>query len=220
MRIRIWDLPTRLGHWMLVALFAFSWWSAENHHMDWHRWSGYGVLTLLLFRLYWGVVGSSTARFAHFVRGPRAFLRYLRTLPDRPGEITVGHNPMGGWSVMLLLGLLLVQTGTGLFAVDTDGIESGPLASLVSFGMGRDIADIHELSFNLMLAAVGLHILAIVFYLVYKRENLIAAMVTGDKFLPTHPRGDFEAAPWWRAVMGLLVAGGLVALVASGFALI
>ncbi|MEW6169392.1 MAG: cytochrome b/b6 domain-containing protein [Pseudomonadota bacterium] len=210
-RRRVWDLPTRLLHWLLVALFAFSWWSAENHAMDWHRWSGYGVLGLLLFRLYWGLVGSTTARFASFVRGPRAFFAYARRLLQRPGPITPGHNPMGGWSVLALLALLLVQVGTGLFATDTDGLESGPLASKISYSLSRDFAEVHEISFNLLLALVGLHVAVVLFYWVYKRENLIAAMLSGDKRLPAAPelaRLRFEG--WRRALPGVLIAAAIV----------
>lgn len=218
MRWRVWDLPTRLVHWGWVGLFAFSWWSAETHRMEWHRWSGYAVLTLLLFRLYWGFAGGSTARFADFVRGPRAFLAYLKTLHQRPGLVSAGHNPMGGWSVLLLLALLLLQTGSGLFAVDTDGIESGPLARYVSFGTGRDLAGLHELSFDLLLAAVGLHLAAIAFYGLYKRENLVAAMLSGRKTFLDQPSRTLQTVPAWRAVLGVLVAAGIVALIARGFA--
>ena len=87
---RVWDLPTRIAHWLLAALIAFSWWSVKNHHTDWHIWSGIAILTLLIFRLLWGFVGSSTARFSGFVRGPRAVLDYLR------GEWRgIGHTPLG-----------------------------------------------------------------------------------------------------------------------------
>ncbi|MGB3928022.1 MAG: cytochrome b/b6 domain-containing protein, partial [Sphingobium sp.] len=83
----IWDFPTRLFHWLLVGLIAFSWWSGENHEMEWHRWSGYAILFLLVFRLYWGIVGGRTARFAHVVRGPGAAFAYLRGV----GSGDVGH---------------------------------------------------------------------------------------------------------------------------------
>src|SRR3954447_13725279 len=100
---RVWDLPVRLVHWLLAALIAFSWWSVHNHHTDWHIWSGCAILTLLIFRVLWGFFGSSTARFASFVRGPKTVLAYLR------GQWSgIGHTPLGGISVVALLGAVAV----------------------------------------------------------------------------------------------------------------
>src|SRR5215216_3975453 len=102
----VWDLPVRLVHWLLAALILFSWWSVRNHHTDWHIWSGCGILTLLIFRLLWGFVGSSTARWASFVRGPRALRDYLA------GRWTkIGHTPLGGLSIVALLGAVAIQVG-------------------------------------------------------------------------------------------------------------
>src|ERR1700744_417731 len=92
---KIWDAPTRVVHWLIVVLIVTSWYTASTHKMDLHRWSGYGVLTLVLFRLYWGFVGGSTARFSGFVRGPRSTLAYMRTLPKRVSAELTGHNPLG-----------------------------------------------------------------------------------------------------------------------------
>ena len=122
----MWDLPVRLFHWTLVALIAFSWWSVKNHHTDWHIWSGISILTLLIFRLLWGLVGSSTARFANFVRGPRQVLRYLRG--DWRG---IGHTPLGALSVVALMLATAVQVGLGLFNEDDDGLYAGPLANFL-----------------------------------------------------------------------------------------
>lgn len=211
---RIWDLPTRLLHWSLAALFFFSWWSAETHHMAWHRYSGYTILGLLVFRLYWGFAGSTSARFSSFVRGPRAFFDYGRQLLRRDALPSVGHNPMGGWSVLLLLGLLVVQITTGLFAVDTDGIESGPLSHFVRFGTGRALAEWHEVSFNLLLIAVGLHLAAIAYYLFWKRQNLIAAMIKGSHRVPAVPALHFVGIK--RAIPGVILATIVVAAIARG----
>src|ERR1700726_3554826 len=133
-RVRVWDGFTRLVHWLLVVLMGVSWWTAGHHHMDYHRYSGYALLGVLSFRLYWGVFGSTTARFAHFVKGPRSIWRYLRS---KARHVTPGHNPLGALSVLALLGLLLAQVTLGLFSVDVDGIESGPLSHWVSFETGR-----------------------------------------------------------------------------------
>lgn len=176
--MRVWDVPTRLFHWLLVLLFGFSWWSAEVREMEWHRTSGTILLGLIVFRLIWGFVGGSTARFGSFVRSPGAVLAYLRSKSDAPKA--AGHNPVGGYSVVLMLLLLLVQTGTGLFAVDVDGIESGQLSFLVSFDQGRTASDIHHLSFTLLQIVAGVHILAVLFYLFVRKRNLIHPMFSGQ----------------------------------------
>jgi cytochrome b len=177
----VWDLPVRLFHWALVILIGFSWWSAENYHMDWHRQSGQAVLFLITFRLIWGVVGSDTARFAHFLKGPRAIRAYLA---DKNAPAHVGHNPLGGWSVVAMLAILGTQVVSGLFAVDIDGIESGPLSHLVDFDQGRLASAIHGYCFTVLQALIALHILAVLFYLAVRRRNLVGPMVTGSAAAP------------------------------------
>lgn len=216
-RVRIWDLPTRLVHWIIAALFAVSWLTAEADWMGWHRLSGYAVLGLVLFRLYWGLAGSTTARFTSFIKGPKAVGAYAQKLFDRQGTSTPGHNPMGGWSVVALLGLLLLQCGLGLFAVDVDGIESGPLTDLVSFATGRSIAHLHSFVFNLLLLLVGVHLAAMVFYLIYKRDNLVAAMIGGFKRLPSENAPELRFVGGWRAVLGFVLAVLIVAAIATRF---
>jgi cytochrome b len=216
-RVRVWDLPTRLFHWLIVILFAFSWWTAEYDHLDWHMLSGYAILVLVLFRIYWGFVGSSTARFASFLKPPRTFFAYAGRLFERPGRATPGHNPMGGWSVVALVFLLLLQTVLGLFAIDVDGVSAGPLDTLVSFDSGRWFSHQHGKLFNLLVVFSGLHVAAILFYWIYKQENLISAMITGFKRLPGgHAGPDFHFARLWWAVPGLVAAGLLVAWVVLG----
>jgi cytochrome b len=207
----VWDLPTRLFHWPIAGLFAFSWYTAETGRMDWHRLSGETILGLLLFRLVWGFAGGSTARFAHFVRGPGTVLAYLRGAKTGPG-----HNPLGGYSVIALLLVLCTQVGSGLFAVDVDGLESGPLSYLVDFDRGRQAAHIHHLCFNLLLALVGLHILAVLFYLVVRRRNLIGPMLTGrDRTLAAGEEGLRPASPLWL-LLAIVVAAGLAWWIAKG----
>ena len=151
----VWDLPTRLFHWILVGLIAFSWWSGKQEHIDWHIWSGAAVLTLLLFRLMWGLVGSSTARFANFVGGPKAIRTYLQ---DMKGWRPIGHSPLGALSVVALLGTIGIQVGLGLFSVDKDGLYEGPLAYLISGDLSEEIADLHEDFFDILLILIGLHV--------------------------------------------------------------
>ena len=149
MKQPVWDLPVRLVHWLLAGLIAFSWWSVHNHHTDWHIWSGCAILTLLIFRLLWGFVGSSTARFSNFVRGPKAVLAYLRG-----GWSGIGHTPLGALSVLALFGALAIQVGLGLISEDEDGIYIGPLSGLVSIDTSDKARDLHELWFNVILGLI------------------------------------------------------------------
>ena len=217
LNIRVWDLPVRLFHWLIVALFAFCWWSAENDHLDWHMLSGYAVLTLVLFRIYWGFAGSATARFRSFLKGPRTVFGYVQNLFVRSESVAFGHNPMGGWSVVALVFLLLLQTILGLFAIDVDAINAGPLDTLVSFRTGRWFAHQHGRVFDLLVILSSLHLAAVLFYWLYRRENLIGPMITGRRRLPPgSPRPQLYFARLWLAIAGLLAAGLLVAWVVLG----
>ncbi|TAL02403.1 MAG: hypothetical protein EPO08_07155 [Rhodospirillaceae bacterium] len=207
--LRVWDLPTRLFHWALVVLVLMSFVTAEGAwpdvplpagmpggahllpHMTLHIWCGYCILVLLLFRIGWGVVGSSTSRFADFVRGPAAILDYVRGFMRRPflrgpGAFYTGHNPLGAVMVIVLLAALLAQAVTGLFAKDEDdffGIAVGPLHGSVSDAMGKTLTHIHHLGHEAIEDLVYLHILANLFYWLVRRENLIGAMITGRRRL-------------------------------------
>ena len=210
MKQRVWDLPTRLFHWIVAGLIAFSWWSAKNDHMDWHIWSGFGILTLLLFRLLWGVFGGSTARFSGFVRGPKAIAGYLR------GEWRgIGHNPLGALSVLALIAAVFVQVGLGLFSSDEDGLFSGPLAAWISLDASEEITDFHEDFFNVLLLLIGVHVAAILFYALFKRQNLVGPMLTGRAVI------DPEAAPlrpgkWWAAILCLIAALAITRWIIAG----
>jgi cytochrome b len=201
--VKVWDLPTRLFHWLIVLLVGFSWWSAETGHMDWHYRSGLTALILLVFRLIWGFAGGSTARFGNFLRPPTAVIAYLRRPKD--SAQAPGHNPLGGYSVIAMLLTLIVQVGTGLFAVDVDGLESGPLSYLVDFDQGRTAAKIHHISFSVIQVLVVLHVLAIVYYRVRGRR-LIMPMITGrDPQLAAGAPGLIGGGPL-RAILALVVA--------------
>src|SRR5215831_19954693 len=119
-KIRVWDLPVRLFHWVLVILLAVSYFSGRAGVMKVHFWSGYAILTLLLFRIAWGFVGSTTARFSDFVRAPRTGANYLKSLVLGQSTFDVGHNPIGGLMVVVLLFAVLLQVAVGLFSADTD----------------------------------------------------------------------------------------------------
>ncbi len=215
--VRLWDWPVRLVHWLLVALILFSWWSSEEDYLNWHRWSGYAILGLVLFRVWWGFAGGGAARFASFVKGPGAILAYLKTVGRRDTAVTPGHNPLGALSILAILAVLLVQVGTGLFTVDIDAFEGGPLSDRVSFETGRAIAEIHELTFRALQALVVLHLAAIAYYLVWKRTNLIRPMITGRRVLPSDP--GLPSAPLWRLVLGAVLAGAAAWFVSKGLRL-
>ena len=202
--ILVWDLPTRLTHWLFVCCIAVSWWTAEQRLMDWHHYSGYTMLGLLVFRIYWGLAGSSTARFARFLGSPRAVLDYLR-LPREQRMHVVGHTPLGSWSVVAMLLAMIVQVTLGLFATDIDGLESGPLSHLVSFDTGRTLAEAHETSFDVLLVLIAMHVIAILFYLLYERNNLVTAMLSGRKRIEGEPPG-MRPAPGWRLWTGVALA--------------
>jgi cytochrome b len=212
-RVRVWDVPIRVCHWLIVWFVAASWWTAETERMEWHRYSGYALLALVAFRIYWGFFGSSTARFSQFVRGPRTIVTYLQ---GRWAAIP-GHNPLGALSVVALLGLLLSQIVLGLFAVDVDGIESGPLSTYVSFDAGRVAAHWHHRVFDVLLWLIGLHVAAVLFYVFYRRENLLAAMLHGKRAFPGEQPASVQAASWLRFAVGVILAGALTWMVMRAF---
>jgi cytochrome b len=212
--IKVWDAPTRWVHGLIVVLIGLAWWTESHDQMDWHIRIGCALLGVVLFRLAWGVFGGATARFSSFVRGPRTVLSYAGKLVRGGGsEAGVGHNPMGGWSVLALLGVMAAEIGFGLFCVDVDGLESGPLADRVSFQAGRAAAHWHTVLFNALLALIALHLCAIAFYAVVRRENLIGPMLTGRKRLAA-PSPDTGAAQ-----AGSLILLWASAAVAAGVAL-
>lgn len=215
--VKVWDPFVRVFHWSLIALFGFAWWSGENHDMDRHRQAGYAIFALVVFRIFWGFAGSRTARFAQFLKGPGAIMAYLRTHDgETPSD---GHNPLGGWSVVALLSVVLAITLAGLFAVDVDGIESGPLADWVSFDTGRMASEWHEGVFKAALAVIGLHVLAIGYYQVLNAHNLIGPMITGRR---DRAKGETTADVKWSpvaALAGIAVVGALTWLVMNGFKL-
>jgi cytochrome b len=213
-RMKVWDLPVRLFHWVLVVLILCAWATQEWDRMNWHKWVGYSILTVLLFRLVWGFVGSDTARFGRFLRSPVAAFRHLAHLGRREPDREIGHNAAGGWMVLVMLALIGVQAGTGLFANDLDdgGETEGPLMHLVSKERSNWLDKIHSLNFNLIEAVIVLHVLAIVVYAVLKRHDLVRPMVTGTKLMPTDVAAPRIVRPVW-ALLVLVVAACVVAVV-------
>lgn len=181
----VWDAPVRLFHWAVVLLVAGMIWTGleGGEALLWHMRMGQTLIVLVLFRMIWGFVGSPNARFSSFVRGPAAVLRYARSIVRAPHEIHATHNPLGGWMVIALLVALLVQAGTGLFTND-DILWDGPLASRISKETSDAIASIHRRFWWVLVALAAAHIAAVFFYLLVLKDDLIAAMATGEKVLP------------------------------------
>ena len=205
--VRVWDLPTRVFHWTLALAVTGSVISAKisGNAMVWHFRMGYVVLTLLAFRILWGLVGGRWSRFASFVHPPATLLRYLRGRAAPQEQLDVGHSPSGALSVFALLGVLLVQLGTGLVA-DDEIANQGPLNRYASSDTVVTATSWHK-SWGqwLVLALVALHITAIAYYLLKKNTNLVRPMLQGDKPLPPGTPASADGMPQ-RALALLLVA--------------
>jgi cytochrome b len=208
--IRVWDAPTRLFHWAIVILLGLSWLTESRGWMELHFLSGYSVIALLLFRVSWGFVGSETARFSHFIRGPIAALRHLAQLHRREPDTAIGHNAAGGWMVLAMLAMLAVQVATGLCAND-DGDTEGPLFKYVGKDRSDWLSHIHAVNFKVIQVAVLLHIVAILIYLGLKRHDLVRPMITGRKHLPEALQPPRLASPL-RAVVLFAVAAVAVSV--------
>jgi len=210
--IPVWDLPSRLFHWLLVILVAVSFTTGNigGNAMQYHEWSGFAILILLVFRITWGFVGSRTTRFSDFVKGPAAVWRYANALVRGHSECYLGHNPLGGWSVLAMLLALLIQAATGLFAND-DIITAGPLYLWVSKPVSDWLTGVHRLNRYLVIVLAATHVFAVLFYLLVKHENLIRPMITGIKHWVggnTTP----PAAPTWLAAVIAAIIGFLLYL--------
>jgi cytochrome b len=210
--LRVWDAPVRLFHWLVVVLVVVSVVTGKvgGNAMQVHEWSGIGILTLVLFRLVWGVVGSTYARFTNFVRGPVAALSYGIALVRGGAPFQAGHNPLGGWSILLMLASLGLQAATGLFANDDIMLE-GPLAAHVSKETSDLLTRIHHANLNVLLALVAVHVAAALFYLLVKRENLIVPMFTGRKRVPEGAQAeDARGGALWLGAVVLAASAGVV----------
>ncbi|MEJ5992511.1 cytochrome b/b6 domain-containing protein [Ramlibacter sp. PS3R-8] len=220
-RIRVWDLPTRLFHWLLAICVVFLVATAYAGAMQWHARAGYVVLALLLFRIVWGFIGGRWSRFASFLYAPRSVAAYLRgrAHPDH----LVGHNPLGAGSVFAMLVVLLAQVVTGLVGDDEIGFQ-GPLNRFVSIHRGVAATWYHrQIGQWLVISLVLLHVAAIAYYVVKKRQVLVRPMVVGDKDLatPATPSRDdassrlvaaavlaaCSALVWWIVRLGSLPPG-------------
>jgi cytochrome b len=210
-RIRVWDLPTRIFHWALVVLvvLSFTTGKAGGHWLDWHMKSGYAILALLIFRVAWGFMGSETARFGRFLRGPRAAFDYARRTFASRSPHGIGHNPLGGWMVVFMIALLLAQAATGLFADDEISTQ-GPLSAKVSNALVERMTAFHYYNSWTLVAAVALHVAAIAYYRLGLKTDLVGPMVSGWMIAPEGAR-----AP--RPAQRSSLAAAVLLAIAAGF---
>lgn len=222
----VWDLPLRLFHWVLVLSIAASWYTAENSeeyvtygdnvvsYTQIHFWLGYWALGLIIFRVIWGFIGPQHARFTQFLKGPRQVLGYAGKFLKRDSPASIGHNPMGGWVVVLMLLMIGAQAVTGLFLIDNTEIYPAPFNPSVDAALAGKFGSFHHWNFNVLLGVIGLHVFAILFYLFFKRQNLIKAMLTGHKpadLVPTEH--GIKGSQLVKALIVAIVAAGAVYLV-------
>ncbi len=215
--VAIWDLPLRLFHWLLAAAVLGSWITHQlgASAFTWHVWFGYCTLVLVSFRLLWGFFGPRHARFSSFVRGPRAAWAYARGLFHDDGPTYPGHNPLGGWMTLLLLALLLAQGSSGLFAND-EITDTGPLYGHVSDATSDWLTGWHHRLANVLWVAIGMHVAAVLAYLLIKKDNLIGAMVSGRKHgAHMGAEAGIRGSRIWLAVVLAAACAGLLYWVVS-----
>lgn len=210
--IQVWDLPLRLFHWLLALAVVAAIVTGEigGNLIDWHGRIGVFIVGLLVFRLIWGFVGSTHARFASFFPTPAKITAYLKG--QWQGH---GHNPLGALSVFALLGVLAALVGAGLFANDDIAFQ-GPLFGLVDKSLSDRLSGLHALAFNVLAALLVLHIAAIVFYVRIKKHNLVVTMLTGKKAVPKAHAVAVSRVGMLRFVAALAISGVVVWGVSSG----
>ena len=201
----VWDLPTRLFHWLLVASLIAQYVTASwlENAMQWHFYCGYFTLGLLVFRIFWGLFGPEYARFSHFIASPVSVFNYSRTLFSRHSMAYTGHNPLGGYVVVLMLSMVITQAVSGLFMTD-DIFMEGPWYAGASQATRAVMNTLHRAGFDWLVAIIVLHIAAVIFYTVFKKQPLTSAMLHGKK------RTEKPAIPssklWLAALLIILSA--------------
>ncbi|MEZ5833252.1 MAG: cytochrome b/b6 domain-containing protein [Dongiaceae bacterium] len=217
--VPMWDLPTRLFHWCFVIAFAVSWISGKAGYRDLHYSSGMVLLGLVIFRVLWGLIGSPTARFAHFLRMPTTAYAYLRrALGHRGPSYSYGHNAAGGLMVLALIVLVGLQALSGMTSTD-DVLFDGPLYGRLPSWLDRPLEALHRPLGNVLLLLVLLHVLVVVLYRFFKRENLVRAMILGRARLPRSvaqmatQQGVTKSAPVWRALVCAAIAAAVPATI-------
>ena len=202
----MWDIFIRFFHWLLVICFIGAYYSAEFDNIETHALWGIAIFCLLIFRILWGIIGSQTARFSHFITTPRHIVNYITTLKNPNTKPSFGHNPLGGISVIAMLSIFLIQTITGLFSND-DIIFYAPFSSLVSEKTSSMLTNWHKINFNIILFLIITHISAILFYNFYKKNDLITPMITGK---------NTQEMPYYNIMTKRLYIYGILCTVFSG----
>ena len=215
--IRVWDLPIRLFHWLLVVCIVGSFVTINlgDEFIQWHAYCGYSILTLLIFRIIWGLIGSTHARFASFLPTKKAIFEYLSGSSPR----VLGHNPIGAISVFALLFVLSIQVFTGLF-IDDEVSFQGPLARYVSGSISSFLSEIHEGNQVVILTLIAIHVAAIIFYKKFKGEDLIKPMISGDKEIDPSEEAKYLPADLGRASKDGVLQRGFALLLLSVIAVV
>lgn len=210
-RTRIWDLPTRLFHWLVVALVVFSFTTGKvgGDWLTWHFRSGYAIASLLLFRWLWGFAGSRYARFASFLPSPSRIWRTLRSTGLQPVPASAGHSEIGTLSVYALLIVLTVQVATGVFTNDGSFTE-GPWVKFVSEAVSNRLSSIHYYNHWVIVGLTVLHVAAIAYYLLARKEDLLTPMLTGDKLGIEAPAAEDGTSIRVRAAVIAALASGVI----------
>ncbi len=203
--VPVWDPFLRLFHWGLVLLFVVAYVSGSRPaYYRIHLASGIAILGLVVFRLIWGFIGPRPARFTDFLRGPRAVIAHLRELVGGRHRPVQGHNPMGGWAVVVILLLVLLEVFSGLFASTFD--YDGPLARLLPDAWAAAMADVHVTNLNLLLAILLVHLAGVAITSALGQENLVASMIHGRKRLPARTMATDSGVAWWRGPVAVVSA--------------
>jgi cytochrome b len=211
--VKVWDLPTRIFHWSITLLVLASWYTNRRNWMELHFLAGYTMIGMLTFRVVWGFLGSETSRFRKFLKSPIEGIRHLRQMFVREPDTEIGHNAAGGWMVLVLLTLLLVQVVTGLCSNDDIMVE-GPLSKYVGKDWSDRLGWVHSINFKLIEFAILAHVCAVLAYWLFKRQNLLQPMITGIKRLPASVRAPRMANPV-LAIAAVASAAVLATLVAN-----
>jgi cytochrome b len=217
-KIVVWDLPTRICHWSLVVSIGYSWYCVEiAQDMEQHFWSGYTILTLILFRFIWGFVGSRYARFRSFLFPLKEIASYAKSVKSRnTNKHYLGHNPIGSLSALAMMLAILLQASTGLF--NSDDYYFGPLSGLIDKNLAAFLSSIHQLNFDLLKLLIATHVIAILYYKFYKKENLSKAMITGKKTVLATDKQNYPAAIRGSNLVLALLVLALCAAIVYGLA--
>lgn len=204
--VKVWDLFVRLSHWLIVLLVVSAWVSAHYGDVEykWHTWNGYTVFVLVITRLIWGIVGSTSARFSQFLTFPKRILLYLIDLVRGEAPNYLGHNPAGGWMVITVLFVLLAQATTGLFSSD-DIVNEGPFVYYASSDVVALMTGWHHFFFDLLTILIVLHVLAVLYHQIIKKEKIIMAMIHGRKLSTSKCEPIFVFRSFYFALLILLM---------------